>query len=68
MTNWWGIGSALKRWLAGNGPDVPSDLELCEFNCRKLECSHNNWENCERRKQFVDASRERQGRRGEPIP
>jgi hypothetical protein len=31
--------------------DVPADDALCEFDCRKPECSVGEWENCDRRLQ-----------------
>lgn len=29
--------------------DVPEEIAVCEFDCRKGECSHDEWERCERR-------------------
>ena len=29
--------------------DAPDDIQLCEFDCRKLECAMGDWEKCERR-------------------
>ena len=29
--------------------DVPEDIALCQFDCRKGQCSHGEWETCERR-------------------
>jgi hypothetical protein len=29
--------------------DVPESNGLCEYDCRRLECSHGEWETCERR-------------------
>ena len=29
--------------------DVPDDIQLCEFECRKLQCAMGDWEKCERR-------------------
>jgi len=29
--------------------DVPADIGLCEFDCRKPECSMGEWQNCDRR-------------------
>jgi hypothetical protein len=56
MTNLRDIGSALKRWWSKEGSDVPVAIEACEFTCRRLDCSHEHWENCARRKEIVDAS------------
>ncbi len=57
MTNLVEAMRALKGRLSrGVFSRVPADIELCEFNCRRLECSHNEWENCERRLKLVDLS------------
>jgi hypothetical protein len=29
--------------------DVPEAIELCEFDCRKAECTAQEWASCERR-------------------
>ena len=29
--------------------EVPADLAVCEFECRKTECSSDEWTCCERR-------------------
>ena len=29
--------------------EVPQDLALCEFDCRKPQCHEGEWENCFRR-------------------
>ena len=29
--------------------DVPEELAVCEFECRKLECTQGEWEVCDRR-------------------
>ena len=29
--------------------DIPDDVALCEFGCRKGECSHEEWASCSRR-------------------
>ena len=29
--------------------DAPENIQLCEFDCRKLECAMGDWEKCERR-------------------
>ena len=29
--------------------DVPEDLALCEFACRKSHCTMGDWETCDRR-------------------
>jgi len=29
--------------------DLPEDIVLCEFDCRKEQCTMGEWERCERR-------------------
>lgn len=29
--------------------DAPEDLAICEFDCRREQCTWNEWETCERR-------------------
>ncbi len=31
---------------------VPNDIALCEFDCRKTQCSFGEWESCGRRLRF----------------
>ena len=33
--------------------DAPEDIQLCEFDCRELECSMGDWENCEKRRRSI---------------
>ncbi len=41
-----------KHWLMDQlVQDVPDDLALCEFGCRKQQCRMGEWEHCERRLQ-----------------
>jgi hypothetical protein len=38
------------QWLkTGVVQTVPDEDGLCEFDCRKEQCSETEWENCERR-------------------
>jgi hypothetical protein len=38
------------RWLAHElVQDAPEDIALCEFDCRKPQCTYSDWLNCERR-------------------
>ena len=40
----------LCRWLKAQWvAEVPDDLAICEFECRKSECSFDGWANCVRR-------------------
>ena len=37
-------------WVQGQFvAEVPGDDALCEFDCRKPQCSEGEWENCTRR-------------------
>ena len=29
--------------------DIPDDIALCEYDCRKQECTNEEWLTCERR-------------------
>jgi curli biogenesis system outer membrane secretion channel CsgG len=29
--------------------EVPEDIAVCEFDCRKTQCSYGEWKSCERR-------------------
>jgi hypothetical protein len=31
--------------------DVPDAIALCEFDCRKKQCTYEEWVHCERRRQ-----------------
>lgn len=33
------------QWIG----DVPEDISLCEFDCRKGQCVYDEWASCERR-------------------
>jgi hypothetical protein len=42
--------SELSYWVKEqSGAEVPENLALCEFDCRKSQCSWDAWVNCERR-------------------
>jgi hypothetical protein len=42
--------SELGNWaMEQSVAEVPADLALCEFDCRKSQCSWDEWVNCERR-------------------
>ena len=44
---------SVKRWLHDQlVGEVPDDLALCEFDCRKRQCRQGEWETCERRQRF----------------
>jgi len=34
-----------RQWIN----DVPEDIAMCEFDCRKGQCLYDEWESCERR-------------------
>jgi len=47
-----GVSNFYKLWQRLRNKviqDVPEDIQLCEFDCHKLECSMGDWEKCERR-------------------
>jgi len=37
--------------------DAPEDIQLCEFDCRELECATGDWEKCERRLRSIEDTR-----------
>ena len=38
------------RWLKGQFVrEVPPEIALCEFDCRKEQCMNDEWATCERR-------------------
>jgi len=40
----------LRRWLASKiVQDVPEDSALCEFDCERGQCTHQEWATCDRR-------------------
>lgn len=40
----------LWRWMRNQiVQEVPKEVGLCEFDCRKQECDEEEWANCERR-------------------
>jgi hypothetical protein len=43
----------LKGLLSMNFQDVPADMEICETDCRRNDCSESEWEACERRLESV---------------
>jgi hypothetical protein len=48
-----GVGK-LRLWLKGQiVGDVPPELSLCEFDCRKTECLLDEWEHCQNRLSYL---------------
>ncbi len=40
----------LRRWVTNQMvQEVPGDIALCEFDCRKQQCTTKEWATCERR-------------------
>lgn len=40
----------LRRWVTNQViQEVPGDIALCEFDCRKQQCTIKEWAMCERR-------------------
>ena len=37
--------------------EAPEDIQLCEFDCHKLECAMGDWEKCERRLRSIAQTR-----------
>jgi hypothetical protein len=45
-----GALTRLRQWIREQAiQDVPADIALCEFDCRKGQCSLNEWQTCQRR-------------------
>lgn len=45
-----GLVARLRRWVKGAIVDqTPAEMEVCEFHCRKLECTLGKWDTCENR-------------------
>lgn len=44
-----GKPSLRERLMSHLVQTVPEEIAICEFNCTKLQCSHSDWENCQRR-------------------
>ncbi len=41
-------------WLKGQWiGDVPDEIAVCEFDCRKMQCLSHEWENCPKRLAFL---------------
>ena len=38
------------QWVKGLVQEVPEDVAVCEFECRKTTCLQGDWEACERRR------------------
>jgi hypothetical protein len=43
------FGKLWRRLRAHVVDEVPDDLALCEFDCRRPQCAEAEWETCERR-------------------
>lgn len=41
----------VERVKAGVVQDAPADCALCEFDCRRRQCTFGQWATCERRLQ-----------------
>lgn len=39
----------LLRWLVHPVSEVPEEIAVCEFDCRRTECLQGDWAKCERR-------------------
>ncbi|MGD2113175.1 MAG: hypothetical protein PVI50_07305 [Gammaproteobacteria bacterium] len=38
-------------WLKRPVEEVPDDIAVCEFECRRTQCRQGDWQHCERRLQ-----------------
>jgi len=38
--------------------DVAEDIQLCEFDCRKIKCVMGDWKKCERRLRSIAQTQE----------
>jgi hypothetical protein len=57
-TRW--LGLLAKSWRSlrqQSVADVPIELELCEFECRKPQCLKGEWEHCQRRLSFIEKTK-----------
>ena len=44
------IFSGLSHWVLNQFiQDVPEESALCEFDCRRAQCTHGEWSTCSRR-------------------
>jgi len=43
------IGDLKRRVLRQLVQEVPADIALCEFDCRKRQCRRGEWATCRRR-------------------
>lgn len=49
----------VRRWLHGQVvKEVPEDIAVCEFDCRKGQCRMGEWSTCERRHRIQQAIRD----------
>lgn len=39
----------LRQWFTQNAVEIPEELSVCVFECRKSECQMGDWEKCEQR-------------------
>jgi hypothetical protein len=55
------LSRRVKRWFKEQlFQEIPEDIALCEFDCRKPQCRMGEWETCVRRLRFQQAHRLRQ--------
>ncbi|MEO1090247.1 MAG: hypothetical protein AAFX81_06425 [Pseudomonadota bacterium] len=59
------FGAMIDR-LVQRVPDVPPELEACEFHCRKADCCRGHWETCDRRLRYMNARRAHDAARSQP--
>jgi hypothetical protein len=54
VTTHTGAIAKFKHWVTGQlASEVPLDIALCEYGCRKSQCLQEEWEHCEHRLSFI---------------
>ena len=41
----------LRQWFSHSAEEIPEELSVCIFDCRKSECPIGDWEKCRHRLQ-----------------
>ncbi len=63
----------VRGWVMPRIGEMPADMDYCESDCRRLDCSAEDWDTCEnrldavrRRRQLDDAENGNDGTSAEP--
>jgi hypothetical protein len=51
------LGRFFRRLTEGMVADVSPEMARCEFDCHDPLCTHEQWENCHRRKTATEGER-----------